>query len=216
MATRGGPRWTTVLVAVICAWLGIAAVALQSTGAAFSATSASGGNSFEAAASFCSGTTTVTADADSTVREQQPDNNFGAATTLEVRSQNNGRNRRSLVHFALPALPPGCTVASASLRLFTVTVDAGDVYQAYSAGGAWTENGVTWNTQPATTGAPATATTAAGWVSWTVTGQVLGMYSGSNNGFLVKDQTEGVTPPAANVYSSREGANAPQLVITFG
>jgi hypothetical protein len=216
MATRRGPRWTTVLVAVICAWVGIGAVALGTTGAAFSRTSANGGNSFQAAASFCTSTTTVTADADSAIREQQPDNNFGASATLEVRSQNNGRNRRSLVHFALPALPPGCTVASATLRLFTVTVDAGDLYQAYAAGGAWTENAVTWNTQPATAGAPATAVTAAGWVSWTVTAQVLGMYSGSNDGFLVKDQNEGGTPPAANAYSSREGANAPQLVITFG
>jgi hypothetical protein len=42
------------------------------------------------------------------------------------------------------------------------------------------------------------------------------MYARSNDGFLVKDQTEGGTPPAMNTYSSREGADSPQLVITFG
>jgi len=209
------PSWITVLAALLVAWAGVVTAALQTTGATFSRTTSNAGNSFRAAPSFC-GTTTVTADADTAIREQQPSSNFGTATTLEVRSQNNGRNRRSLLNFTLPAAPPGCAVVSATLRLFTVTLDAGDVYQAYAAGGAWTEGAVTWNTQPPFGGTPATATTAAGWVSWTVTAQVTGMYAGSNNGFVVKDQTEGGTPPAMNTYASREGTNPPQLVITFG
>ena len=203
-------------MAVLLAWAGVATAALQTTGAAFSRTTANAGNAFQAAASFCGSPVTVTADADAAIREQQPTNNFGTATTLEVRSQNTGRNRRSLIHFTLPALPPGCTLVSASLRLFTVTLDAGDVYQAYAAGGGWSEDAVTWSTQPPFGGTPATATTAAGWVSWTVTAQVTGMYAGANNGFVVKDRTEGGTPPAMNAYSSREGATPPQLVITTG
>jgi hypothetical protein len=216
VAARPQPSWVTLFAAVLLAWAGVATAALQTTGAAFSQTTVNAGNSFQAAASFCGATTTVTADADAALREQQPTTNFGTATALEVRSQNNGRNRRSLVHFTLPALPPGCAVASATLRLFTVTLDAGDVYQAFAASGAWTEGTVTWNTQPSFGGTPATATTAAGWMSWTVTTQVNEMYAGSNDGFLVKDQTEGGTPPAMNAYSSREGGNPPQLVITFG
>jgi hypothetical protein len=43
------------------------------------------------------------------------------------------------------------------------------------------------------------------------------MYSGSNDGFLLKDQTEGAGGAGqTQTYDSRENTNDPQLVITFG
>jgi len=44
----------------------------------------------------------------------------------------------------------------------------------------------------------------------------LAIYAGSNFGFLVKDATESTTTTCTNRYSSRTGANPPQLVITWG
>jgi hypothetical protein len=135
---------------------------------------------------------------------------------MQVRSGNKN-NRRSLVRFTLPAIPNRCTVTSATLRLWVTTATAGRTYQAFRAASAWVETTVTWNTQPATTGPAATVVTTAatGWLQWTVTTQVQAMYP-TNNGFLVRDLNETNTPTVTNTFSTREGANDPQLVITFG
>jgi len=42
------------------------------------------------------------------------------------------------------------------------------------------------------------------------------MYAASNYGFLVKDSTVSTSTTYTNKYSSREGSNPPQLVITWG
>ena len=41
------------------------------------------------------------------------------------------------------------------------------------------------------------------------------MYDGTNHGFLVRDASEGGVLAKAQAFSSREGANAPELVVTF-
>jgi hypothetical protein len=219
MRGRSAPRWTTVLVAVASAWLAMAAIALETTGAVFSRTTANGGNTFQALGTFpCTapGTVTLTSVADAAVRQNNANANYGTQTTTDVQSRNGSRNRRTLVRFTLPAIPNRCSVTAATLRLNTTTLVAGRTYQAFRLNGAWTETGVTWNTQPATTGPATTTVTAAGWIQWTVTTQVQSMYSGGNNGFLVRDQTEDDPSSVLNQYSSREGANDPQLVVTFG
>jgi hypothetical protein len=220
MAPRGGgPRWTTVLIAVVCAWVGIAAVGLQTTGAAFSRTTSNAGNSFQALGAFpCTapGTQTLLSVADTHVRQNNANNNYGTTTTMQVRSGNNN-NRRSLLRFTLPPIPNRCTITSATLRLWVTVASAGRTYQAFRAGAAWTETAVTWNTQPATTGTAATVVTTAatGWLQWTVTSQVQAMYP-TNNGFVVRDQNENNGTNVTNTFSTREGTNDPQLVITFG
>jgi hypothetical protein len=218
MSTSSSLRWRTVLVAVIFAWVGIAAVALQTTGAAFSRTTSNTGNSFVALGAFpCTapGTQTLTAVADSHVRQSNANTNYGTRTTMQVRAANN--NRRSLVRFTLPAIPNRCTVTAATLRLYVTAATAGRTYQAFRAAAAWTETGVTWNNQPATAGTAATVVTTGtpGWLQWTVTSQVQAMYP-TNNGFVIRDQTENGPGSFTNTFSTREGANDPQLVITFG
>jgi hypothetical protein len=53
-------------------------------------------------------------------------------------------------------------------------------------------------------------------MQWDVTTQVQGMYSGSNNGFSVRDQTED-GPGVEQQFESREaGVDLPELVVTFG
>lgn len=187
--------------------------------AAFSDTTSNAGNSFSAAPAFCSspGTQTLLSDADAHVEEASPLVNFGAASQLEVRSQKNAKNKRTLVHFPLP-LAPACTVTSATLRLWTNTGDAGRTLQAYVADTVWTEGNVTWATQPLTTGAPSTTTSAVGWIQFDVTVQTQNLlFTVLNSGFLIKDSVESENRAMSQQLHSREsGGYIPELVVTLG
>jgi hypothetical protein len=144
----------------------------------------------------------------------------GTSSTLTVRSRNNN-NTRALVWFVLPSLPPGCKVESATLRLYINNPAGNRTLQVLRLDSApnWTEAGVTWNNQPAPTGAAVSvaAGTTSGYRSWTVTSMVQAMYSGTNNGFLIRDSSENATGQGVtNQFNSREsGANTPQLEIIF-
>ena len=83
-------------------------------------------------------------------------------------------------------------------------------------GAPWSEGGVTWSNQPAPTGAAASAASGPGYVEWAVTQQVREMYSGANNGFVIRDAAEG-GGGILQGFHSREKApdNPPELVITF-
>jgi hypothetical protein len=162
------------------------------------------------------GTVTASADADSWVLQDSATQNHGTDSTLKVDSKS-GANARTLVRFGLPALPDGCEVTNAKFRLYASSFKDGRTLQALRLGGSWTERAVNWNNQPATTGVAATATSASGYVEWTATSQVKGMYSGANNGFLVRDSVEGGNGVDQQFHSREKGTdNPPQLVITFG
>lgn len=162
------------------------------------------------------GTLTGAADADSWVNEADPTKNLGTDSVLKVTSKAPAHDTRALVRFALPAIPAGCQVVGAELRLHS-SGPVGRTIEVQQVGGAWTESAVTWNNQPAVTGQTATAPSGTGTTVWTVTGQVQAMYAGPNQGFLVRDAVEGGAG-AEQQYNAREkGAdNPPQLVITLG
>ena len=169
-------------------------------------------------ASRCAGSTaTAVADADAWVSQGSPDDNKGDDSVLKVDSKS-GANLRALIRFALPARPLDCVVATATLRLYTGSFKEGRVLQALRLDGDWTEDLVTWNSQPATSGPPAGAQSAAapGYVEWTVTDQVAAMYSGVNDGFLIRDAAED-GPGLDQAFFSRDnsGVNPPQLVLSF-
>lgn len=161
---------------------------------------------------------TVTASADSWLDQGGPTSNFGSDSVLKVNSKGPSNNMRAMVQFNLPSLPSGCSVTSATLRLYNKSPVSGRTLSAYANAAAWTQNGVTWNNQPATSGSASTAATpaAAGWMQWDVTSQVQGMYSGSNNGFKVSDQTENGAGFEQQLDSLESGGNLPQLVVTSG
>jgi hypothetical protein len=162
------------------------------------------------------GARTLTSTADSYVQQGAPTTNSGTATTMLVQP-NSGAVRRSLVNFDLPLTPDGCTVTSASLKLWVSATGGSRTMNAYQSGGTWTETGVTWNNQPANTGSAVgvTSTAASSWTTWTVTSIVQAQYSGSNYGFIVQDSNEG-SGTTSQTYHTRENTNDPQLVVTFG
>jgi hypothetical protein len=164
--------------------------------------------------SACAATTvTLSATGDSWIDSGSPGQRKGDDSNLKVISKS-GANNRALVRFTLPAVPAGCVVKAATLRLYAKSYKTGRTLQAYALGGPWTEADVTWANQPPTTGSAATTASGSGWRQWNVLTQVTGMYAGTNNGFLIRDATE--NNDHEQQFDSREASNKPQLVVQFG
>jgi large repetitive protein len=163
-------------------------------------------------------TQTAAADRDAWVLQSAPTDNKGGDSVLKIDSKA-GANARALVRFALPQIPTGCQVTSATLRLYSGSYKEGRTLQVNRLLSIWNEGGVNWGSQPAFNGTPvfAQSRSTAGYVEWTVTSHVTSMYSGTNAGFLIRDANED-GPGMEQSFNSREkGAdNPPQLVITFG
>jgi hypothetical protein len=152
-----------------------------------------------------SSSATAAATADAYVNQAQPTSNFGGVTSMFVRSQSGNANRRALLRFTLPTIPSGCAATGASVRLNSTAATAGRTIDLYRAGGAWTENAVTWNTAPATAGTATGRASGAGINTWDATAHVQAMYAGTNNGFILRDQTEGTAAAPEQTYQAREG-----------
>lgn len=160
---------------------------------------------------------------DARVRESAATTNSGSETTMKVVSQNSNRNERTFIKFTLPAVPAGCQFATANLWLYQDTGSSGRTIQVYRSNSSWSESSITWNTQPATTGAAVTAPSSGSsgaWMTWPVSTLVSTMYPpGSNNGFVIKDSAESASSTArTQVYRSSENGSSstrPQLVVTF-
>jgi large repetitive protein len=165
----------------------------------------------------CTATTvTVGAAADSWLLQSSSSSNFGSDSVLKVDTKA-GANARAIVRFNLPAIPAGCGVTSATLRLYASSYKTGRTLQALQLAGAWTEGGVTWSNQPATTGPAATAASGFGYREWAVTAQVQSMYAGAGHGFLIRDAIEGGGGLEQGFHSREKGTDEPpRLVIAFG
>jgi large repetitive protein len=161
-------------------------------------------------------TVTVNPVADSWVLQSDAAKNNGGDSVLKVDSKSGG-NARALLRFNFPAIPAGCDVISAKLRLYASSYKDGRTLQAYRLGATWTEGGITWGNQPAVTGAAATTTSGFGYREWTVTSHVQAMYAPNvNYGFLIRDAIEN-GGGLDQAFNSREKGsdNPPQLVISY-
>jgi hypothetical protein len=161
---------------------------------------------------------TASADADSWIAQGSAGMNQGRATGIRVRSLDGGRNLRALVRFAVPQLPAGCVVESATMRLRFGSATLGRTLEALRIVTNWTELGVTWANQPATSGPAAQTASGTGYRGWDVTSQLQAMYdSGANYGFLIRDAAENAPGAGAeHQFASRESNQPrPELVITF-
>jgi hypothetical protein len=168
----------------------------------------------------CTAPSTVVAgaEADSWVLQSSSVNNYGNDSVVKVDTKA-GANARALFRFRLPAIPAGCVVKDATLRLYASSYKQGRTLQAFRLTGSWMEWGVTWSNQPPTTGTAATTASplSSSYVQWSVASQVQSMYSSGNDGFLIRDGVEGGSGLEQAFHSREKGTdNPPQLVITFG
>jgi CSLREA domain-containing protein len=161
-------------------------------------------------------TVTVSANADAWLDQNSTSNNYGSDSILKVQAKSSN-NFRVLVRFNMPAsIPQGCVVQSATLRLYAASWKTGRTLQALRINASWTESGVKWNNQPATTGDATTTSSGNGYRQWNVTSQVQAMYdAGANYGFLIRDANESGGGSEQQFHSREKGESMPQLVINF-
>jgi hypothetical protein len=168
------------------------------------------------ASSACPSPTTASAAADAWIDQNSRTTNKGTDSILKVQSKRPADNFRALVRFDLPAVPAGCVLDTARLRLYASSTSGSQrTLQAFRLGGSWTESGVTWANAPQTVGPAATTTSGTGYREWGVATLVQAMYSsGSNHGFLIRDATES-QDAEQQLHAREKGENVPQLVLTF-
>jgi hypothetical protein len=169
------------------------------------------------AAVSCGGPVTLISAADAWVDQNSANNNYGSDSILKVQTKQPSDNFRALVRFISPALPAGCAVQSATLRLYAPSHSSGRTLQAWQLSASWGENSVTWNNQPDTTGSAALAASGSGWREWDVTDLMQAMYDGNaHHGFLIRDAVESASSSAEQQFHSREkGETPPELVLAF-
>ena len=149
-------------------------------------------------------TVTITPTADSYVESDVPSTNFGSSAVLK---NNTSPDTRAYLKFDLTGIVG--TVTSATFRAFTQT-SSGSGYELHSvADNSWVEPGLTYSNRPAVgaTLGSAVNIVANTWTSVDASSYVkgAGVYGFEMNGTSVN----------LKQYSSREGANPPQLVIQY-
>ena len=147
--------------------------------------------------------------ADAHVKSSSATKNYGAESSLRLRNGGTSSDTyRSYLKFDVTGL--ASAPDSAKLRLF-VTDDSPDGGSVFKVANSWTETAITWGNAPAVAGsslAAAGATRNGTWVDFDVTSAVTG------NGEVSFALT--TTSSNSSYYSSREGANRPQLVLMGG
>ena len=147
--------------------------------------------------------------ADAHVKSTSATKNYGAESSLRLRNGGTSSDTyRSYLKFDVTGL--ASAPDSAKLRLF-VTDDSPDGGSVFKVANSWTETAITWGNAPAVAGsslAAAGATRNGTWVDFDVTSAVTG------NGEVSFALT--TTSSNSSYYSSREGANRPQLVLMGG
>jgi PKD repeat protein len=203
---RPAPRAAVFTVAVL-------AVTLAATGVTVASVVAPGTTEVVAAIEPTATATaypvlTFVVTADAQVAQSSPTVNYGTAQTLRVRHTDTDA-RHSYLKFEVTGLTGW--VSSARLRLY-VTDPSPDGGTVRSVSSAWTETGIggiTWLTAPPILSPPLwdnRAQTVGQWLEFDVGPGVTG--NGTFSFALTSGKSDSV------YYSSREGANPPQLVVT--
>jgi len=152
-------------------------------------------------------TLTFVANADAYVEELHPTANNGTTDYLQVESANN-RNSESYIRFAVSGVTG--SVQSAQLRVYTTVNSSTNGPALYTTGNTWTETGITWNNRPGRMGSVIDNKGGIDkntWVEYNVAPVVTS--NGTFNFVLVGDSSDEIR------FSSREGNNPPQLIVTF-
>ena len=153
-------------------------------------------------------TLTFTASSDAQVKESSPKSNYGGTAYLQVDGDASARVE-SYILFTVSGLPD--SISSARVRVYDTTNGSSNGPELYGTGTSWNESRLTWRNRPNQT-TPALGNAGSvgtnSWVEYDVTSHVTG--NGTYSFVLVADSNDGLT------FSSREGVQAPQLVVTTG
>ena len=150
---------------------------------------------------------TFLAEADAQVDEDNPDTNAGDSTFLQV----DGRADpavESFIRFTVTGI--STSIENAVLRMYATTNGSGNGPAVYATSTAWEESGITWNNRPSHAAAALDnheRINEESWVDYDVTAAVTG--NGTFAFVLAADSSDAVT------FSSRQGVQPPQLVITL-
>lgn len=148
---------------------------------------------------------TLSATADTFINQAAPATNYGTSTVIDV-DGNAGAARRGLIRFDLSSLQG--QVIEARLRTYVTNgTTNGPLVHIIQPG--WTENQVTWSTQPALIGQPILdlGTIAPGaWLEIDVTSGITG--NGTLDLGFVPQSSDGL------VFYSRQGSSPPTLQVT--
>jgi acid phosphatase type 7 len=148
---------------------------------------------------------TFTAEADAQVNEENPDNNAGSSTFLQVDGASEPAVE-SFIRFTVTGISG--TIQSAQLRVYDTTNASDNGPAIYATGTAWTETEITWNNRPERTSEELDNKSSIGtktWVEYDVTTAVTG--DGTFSFVLAADSSDAAT------FSSREGSQSPELMI---
>ncbi len=159
--------------------------------------------------------------ADTYVDEHFSDVNFGDNLSLRVGFSSivDTFHQRTLMRFALSAIPANALVQSATLEAYLIR-GSGSLAQVnigvHRVASSWSESSLTWNNQPAINTSPESAIwmdATPGYKSWDVMSLVQGWLSGvANHGLaLIGPQTNWWS----REFSSREGQHCPRLVLSI-
>ncbi len=151
-----------------------------------------------------SGTLTLNATADAYVSESSPTNNYGNSTSLRTDAS---PVIRTYLRFQVPALSG--SVVSATLRVFANSANNLG-YTVHDTSGSWEETTITFSNAPAFGGSVGGSGAISGktWTQVDVTALVTG--AGEYNFVMNSPST------TATSFSSREGANPPELIVNAG
>jgi hypothetical protein len=151
-------------------------------------------------------TITFIAEADSQVNESNPSNNYGKSTYLQIDGANDP-DVEAYIRFTVTGVSG--TIQNATLRFYDTTNGSVNGPAVYGTDTSWTETGITWNNRPLritgvldNKGSISIGT----WVEYNVTSLVTG--DGTFSFVLVADSNDAAT------FSSRQGGQPPQLVVT--
>ncbi|CVK34344.1 DNRLRE domain-containing protein [Methanoculleus bourgensis] len=158
------------------------------------------------AAPVAAATTTETfqADADTHIRSNYADTNYGKLNEIPIRLTTASARYNGLIRFDLSSIPEGATIESATLYGYMHNKVGGDKeVAAYRVTEAWNETGVTWNTRPSNATQPTSITdpgSAKSWVSWDVTQDVQAYVEGTPNYGWLLTYDESATASNLGVY----------------
>lgn len=150
---------------------------------------------------------TFFAEADAQVSESNPDTNYGTSTYLQVDGASDP-GVESFIRFTVTGVTG--VIQSAHVRLYDTTNGSKDGPAVYATEASWSEDSITWKTRPARSSEVLDNKDSISKDSWTeydVTSQVKG--DGTYSFVLVADSKDAAT------FSSRQGSQPPQLVITL-